>query len=111
MKLKIGVRLWRIDSKIHVAMGVALAIFRHHAPMKTCVVTSLNDGTHDPKSKHYAGEAVDLRTRDLTVEEGDAILADLRIVLEEEGLEILDERQDKSHFHIQLKQGSVEYVL
>ena len=110
MKYKIGVRAWEIDSRIHLAIGIAFAVFRRHS-QAPFVVTSLNDGNHDPKSKHWLGQAVDFRSRDLAQDQGDAILAELGPLLEEEGLEILDERQDKSHFHIQLKQGSVEYVL
>lgn len=50
-------------------MGKALPVIdlvHHECELhRDAVITSANDGTHMVKSLHYAGLAVDLRTRDL----------------------------------------------
>lgn len=71
------------------------------------VITSINDGTHSPDSRHYRDEACDLRSKNflnndsknhfrllLQMELGDKFT----VLLENLGL-------NNEHFHIQVKKG------
>lgn len=63
------------------------------------VITSGSDGTHDPNSRHYRGEAVDIRTSNL------ANPSDVRrLLLAALGpkFSVIDEG---NHLHIQVKKG------
>src|ERR1700750_1018215 len=73
-------------------------------------VTSTTGGTHNPGSKHYQGLAVDVRTRDKTPEEIDALMSAAR----GSGIRVLDERtppkrpgQVWSGQHLHLEAGGV----
>lgn len=62
----------------------------------TVVVTSGSDGKHKEQSKHYTHEALDLRTKNLSVSDRDALLVALRrrlgnsydVVLEEDHIHV-----------------------
>lgn len=45
-----------------------LAIARETFDVDEIVITSINDGTHAPNSRHYTNEAIDLRTRNFATE-------------------------------------------
>lgn len=64
MEFKNGVYL---DVQPEMARGLPLIDAAYHdmAIDFECVITSANDGRHMDGSLHYAGRAVDLRTRDL----------------------------------------------
>lgn len=63
MELKKGVKLAGLRPQIVVALLVAEALWREY---KTAlVVTSGSDGKHKVGSKHYSGDAVDLRVWNL----------------------------------------------
>jgi hypothetical protein len=57
--LKPGVRVHGLKPEIVLALIPAHAIWREHGGQ--LVVTSGVDGTHKRASKHYSGQAVDLR--------------------------------------------------
>jgi hypothetical protein len=40
-----------------------------YAVAPACVITSANDSTHSPNSRHYTNEAIDIRTKDLPTEQ------------------------------------------
>ena len=63
MKLKHNVRPQSLCPEIVLAIIVADSVYR--ANDAELVVTSLNDSTHSTTSLHYAGAAVDLRTRNI----------------------------------------------
>ena len=63
MKIKPGATLLGLVPQMVVAL---LAIQDEYAKRGTeVVITSGNDGSHSEKSKHYAGMALDVRTRTL----------------------------------------------
>ena len=62
--VKKGVKAAGLQPEILLAIVEAREIFRDLGA--DLVITSLLDGTHMPKSLHYKGLAVDLRTRHLT---------------------------------------------
>jgi hypothetical protein len=73
---------------------------------RECVITSAHDSDHLPTSKHYQGFAVDIRNRDLTLQEKDRVLDKLKR-LERYGFDVIDElpkstlRTTGPHFHIE----------
>lgn len=100
MRLKEGVDIGGITSEIVLALFVINSIFTRYA--KECVVTSVMDGKHMEKSKHYFGEAVDIRTNNLTAEEQTSIFSDITKALGKDFDVILeDSGEDNQHFHVE----------
>jgi hypothetical protein len=62
-----------------------------------CVVTSVVDGKHSHGSLHYAGYAMDLRTRHLTPTDQSLIVSALKKALTDEFDIVLEE----NHIHIE----------
>lgn len=72
---------------------------------RAAYITSARDGKHSQQSLHYAGRAIDLRTRDLTQQQrwalqralADALGEDYDVILEETHLHVeLDPDEDDS---------------
>lgn len=63
LELKEGVTLLGLVPQIVLALVVLERLYA--ASGAACVVTAGNDGSHSETSEHYAGRAVDLRTRTL----------------------------------------------
>lgn len=63
MKLKPGVRASGIRPEMILGLMAAETVYRELG--HELVVTSITDGKHSRTSLHYAGQAVDLRTRDM----------------------------------------------
>jgi hypothetical protein len=61
IRLKMGVRARELKPQTMLAIAVAAGVYESIG--LDLWVTSLNDGTHMGGSKHYSGEAADLRTR------------------------------------------------
>lgn len=79
----------------------------HGAAPEPLVITSANDSTHDPHSRHYTDEALDLRTHNFVTPTArhlfqTALIARLgpqfTVLLEDEGGE-------NEHLHCQVKLG------
>jgi len=58
------VQLSGLRVEIWAAIHHAALIWRQHG-MLSLVITSALDGVHSKHSKHYSGDAVDIRSRDL----------------------------------------------
>lgn len=65
-------------------------------------ITSGRDGLHKAGSLHYVGRAIDLRTRDLTDAEGDALVTALRWRLPRQ-YDVVDERTKAGAPHIHVE--------
>jgi len=63
MIIKAGVRIKGISQELLLGLFVANEVYALHGV--NMVVTSLLDGKHSATSLHYAGEAADLRTRNI----------------------------------------------
>ena len=61
MKLKPGVSLLGLTPQAAVGMAVAESVFARHG--YEAIITSGSEGVHKAKSKHYIGNAFDLRVR------------------------------------------------
>lgn len=104
MRLKLSVRADHLQPQLVLGLMVADSIFRRYEV--ELVITSLNDGVHGSKSKHYEGAGGDLRTKHIVGPERkttiENILADMRdalgpdfdIVLEHFG-------EENEHIHME----------
>jgi len=63
LQLKSGVKVAGMRPELVLAMIVAESAYRERG--YDCIITSVMDGRHSIKSKHYAGQAFDCRTRHL----------------------------------------------
>ena len=79
MKLKLGVRILGIRPEIAFVMPAIQKVYDDHGT--ELVITSVIDGKHSRGSLHYAGAALDLRTRDCTRETAKRITAALKRAL------------------------------
>ena len=95
MELKAGVVL-----SLSPEMAKALhAIEREHLRVvgRHAIITSGRDGTHRPDSLHYSGNAVDIRSRDLSVEKKYLLASALKTAL---GIRF-DVIVEHDHIHIE----------
>lgn len=81
----------------------AAALIHNSLFGRPLVVTSGKDGAHAAGSKHYRGDALDLRTRDKTAEEQLLFLVVLVYVAAKFRCAVYDERQRPAagHFHVE----------
>jgi hypothetical protein len=80
-----------------------------HAVAPACVITSANDSTHSPTSRHYTNEALDIRTKDLPTEQAKRdLVAALRRELGSAFTVLYEDPGGANqHIHIQPKRGTV----
>lgn len=100
---KDGVSIDYIQPELLFGLWVADRVWgsRFHRP--PFVITSISDGEHRVGSRHYAGQAADIRSHDLTTDGKTEVLADLRAALEPLGFDVLleDIGLPNEHFHIE----------
>lgn len=72
-----GARIRGLRPEILLAAVIADGVWRD-VGLDLCVITSGVDGRHSPQSLHYAGAAIDLRTRDLAPQQIEDIARTLR---------------------------------
>ena len=101
MRIKPGVSLLPLSPQILLALIIVNSVFSKYKV--ELVITSVADGKHNPKSLHYAGYAVDVRSKHI---ESDA----LKQALLEECKEALDTDFDmilealgkeQEHYHLE----------
>lgn len=78
-----------------LALVVANEVYKEHGA--DLVITSGNDATHYNTSLHYAGEAADLRIRDLSVE----VLGEVTGVIKKRLGRNFDVVLEKDHIHLE----------
>jgi len=95
---KPGVPCAGLCPEILVALDIATTVFDEIG--KDCIVTSARNGKHSAVfSRHYAGMAVDIRTRILSLQEVGSIHSKLTEKLGSDYTVILE----PTHLHIQYK--------
>jgi len=90
-----GARMLGLHPEILAVVPVAHEILRQWEADLT--ITTGTDGTHMPNSLHYAGYAVDLRTRHLTSEQKEAFRRQLSEALGRHYDVVLH----KTHLHVE----------
>lgn len=99
MRLKEGVRAAGIRAEVALAAAIANHVYKAHG--YDLVITSLLDGKHSATSLHYAGAAMDLRTRHLKPGDADAIVSDLSDALGQD----FDVVLESDHIHVEFQPG------
>ena len=107
IRYKADVKIQGIRPEVVAAIFVAEGILAQFSV--EAFITSVGDGTHSKKSKHYFGCAFDLRSKDLTPDQKQIVLNELRDALTSEFTVFLEqEGEANEHFHIQFgKKGQV----
>jgi len=89
-------------------IGLTLAIMAVHQAFSDhgydCVITSMMDGTHSRNSLHYAGNAVDFRTRNVDSESLTSIVNQVRKSLNEN----YDVVHHDTHLHVEFQPRRVK---
>lgn len=98
-----GINTDEVKPAVWYALGVASEILDKEADVDA-IVTSMNDGVHKIGSRHYSGEAVDLRSKHISnsvVKE--RVYNALFKALAKEGFDVLLEGKGSTneHFHIE----------
>lgn len=93
--IKRGVVLRGLDRRMHTAIREARGIWLKHG--RPLVITSGLDGRHGKGSRHYAGLALDFRSRDLGQAASRRAAQALRKVLGREFLVLVE----KDHIHVE----------
>ena len=96
MIIKAGVRIKGISQELLLGLFVANEVYALHGI--NMVVTSLLDGKHSETSLHYAGEAADLRTRNIPQ---DVDPQDIRKEIKDRLGEDFDVILESTHLHIE----------
>lgn len=95
MIIKEGVQSNGIKPEILLALMVAEKVWDSHG--QELVVTSITDGKHSDKSRHYIGMAVDLRHRYFSETEKRSVVTALKNALGSEYVVVVH----KTHIHVQ----------
>lgn len=95
IKIKPCVEMVGIRPQITVALTIAGSVYDTYNC--DCVVTSFTDGKHMEGSKHYDGDAVDLRIRNVPEELWRELTAKLRLALGPN----FDTVLEKDHIHVE----------
>lgn len=95
MKIKSGVKVNGMNTEILLATIIADDIYSKHN--QELVITEITGGKHGRGSKHYIGNAVDIRTNYFTKSEAESVAKDLSEALSEQYDVVLE----VDHIHIE----------
>jgi len=98
MRFKEGIKLAGLRAETVIALTIAADVFRDVANANL-VVTEVTGGKHGRGSLHYVGQAADLRSRDLTREQQNNVVLELRERLGENYDVILE----PTHIHVEFQ--------
>ena len=94
-EVKENVKLKGLDLKMYPVLSKALTVWQKYG--KNIVITSALEGKHCKNSRHYAGLALDLRSRDIEKKYRVNIMQDLSNALGDDFLVLLEH----DHFHVE----------
>lgn len=99
LQLKPGVRLEKLSPQMTLATVVVHSIYARNNAI--CTITSANDSTHMAGSLHYAGNALDFRTKNYVASKPmlieaikEALGPDFDVIFE-------SENTDNEHLHVE----------
>ena len=105
LQFKVTTDMTGMHPMMNLALLVINDVFREMVGVEA-VITSGRDGKHSSKSLHYAGQAIDLRTRHMDDAQITIALRELQNRLEPIGFDVILE-QDHFHIEYQPKFGEV----
>ena len=107
LRFKEGVRVGRgVSPNLLLALIVAVDVYAEYGA--DCIVTSLGDGQHHARSRHYIGDAADLRVKHVSSDQADGIFDELyhrlTVTLGPEFLVLREFRgESQDHIHVQFQ--------
>jgi hypothetical protein len=104
LEVKPGVSLVLLRPQILIALRVLEALFDDEGV--ACVITSGDDGTHKQGSKHYGGDALDIRTRTITQHKAQLIVQHARRALGSSFTVLLEH----DHIHVQYTRPQAQHT-
>lgn len=106
IKCKPGVRIFGLQTEMLFGLKVAEGVWRSFG-YDVLTITSAVDSVHSPGSLHYAGAAVDLRSKDIDDDHKRLIVSRVRECLTSEFDFILESQgQTNEHFHLEFQPKS-----
>ena len=107
--LKPGATIGGFEQEIKDALMIAGLVWSHVLHRGALVVTSGTDSDHGPRSFHYNGLAVDIRSHDLSDEDKTRAAEAMRRILfqfdSRFSFILEDKDQPNEHFHLQFRKG------
>ncbi len=97
LSLKPGVRITGMRPEILLAVVAAMEVYK--AAGHDLTITACVDGKHTTGSLHYAGAAIDIRTRDLAPADVQTVLAQIKACLGDD----FDVLLEVDHIHIEFQ--------
>jgi len=97
--LKKGVDARSLHPQILLAIQVATEVYKEYSV--DCVITSICDGRHGKHSLHAFGYAVDIRTRNIALEDSKQEIRDKIAIYLGNQYDVLLERGVAEHIHIE----------
>jgi hypothetical protein len=97
MEIKPGASISGLQPEMAVALSVIASVYQKNG--KELVVTEGTAGRHSPKSRHYLGFAVDLRTRNILRSKLDDLARQVRRALGKEFWVLLE----ADHMHVEFR--------
>lgn len=95
LEFKPGVSVDGIKKEIITIIGFLSYVFESMG--KPLVITSCTDGKHMKGSKHYSGNAIDIRIRHLTQKEIDSLIRRFKLWYDKDYDIVLE----KDHIHVE----------
>lgn len=106
IKCKAGVKVFGLRPEVLLALMVADSVWKSFG-YDVLTITSAVDSVHGPGSLHYAGAAVDLRSKDIADDHKRLIVSRVRECLTSEFDFILESHgQTNEHFHLEFQPKS-----
>lgn len=93
ISIKAGVKLDDLRPQILLGILIASSVYGKHGLDFT--ITSVSDGKHMLNSKHYVGQAFDIRTRGIRIELVYTLVEEIRVALGDNFDVVLED----SHIH------------
>lgn len=102
MQLKPGAQVRHPSTQTVFSQNVARWLWHEWGWTQPFVITSGDDGIHSTKSKHYTGDAWDLRARHLDRHQRERFAAELRTRLGQDfDVVVHDEKPNREHIHVE----------
>jgi hypothetical protein len=95
MKIKAGVQVGGLQPEMTLALMIVEPILKFWG--QELVITSATDSQHSNMSRHYVGYGLDIRSRDIKKESGDAVVREMQTALGNEYYVAFEVH----HFHLQ----------
>ena len=93
---KDGIKYEDMDEKIEAIIPTVDKVFNEIAG-RDAIITSAREGNHSRNSRHYSGQAIDLRTRDLTPDK----IEKVRVKLQNSLGKDYDVVKEETHIHVE----------